>query len=199
MKKIIAIILFAFACSSYAKTTFLCDRIGSTESNAVPTEITTIQNGTEYSIRLGGKDDFVSALVKHNSSSYSVRLFEDDLDCLASLKTVSTNPNGSLLINVRDRRNGAFRAIQLSNTNDVSVVIRKIIYIAKLPEYKVSMGDTFSGILKNKLHGKYTKAEILKVNPGLNPDQIRAFQIIKLPRKQPNQHVDLRGRKRSDR
>jgi len=189
MKSLSLFLCYLLTASCFAQD-FLSDRIGSGKPDSVPIELQVTEASKSYKVRIVGKDDIVGALITGENKAQNLRLIKTDLDILASLKATDKQPNEKdLILQCKATSKASFSSLRLASDEGGAVLVRRLIYIFNLPEYCVQDGDTFSEILMTRLNGKFTKKELLDVNPGLDPDRVFIGQRIKLPEKPPAQQI----------
>ena len=161
---------------------FLYDRVGSEKVGGVPIEIRLGFENREYRMSIVGKDDMVGALVSGDKGSYNVALPAGDLDVLSSLREVRC-PSGepSWDIHVEWTRSSASERSEISCNSRAADLLRKILFIYNLPEYRVRRGETVAGIVAENYAGKLTLERVLEVNPGVTPGWIWPGQRLKIP------------------
>ncbi len=184
MRKLLFIVFMLWSTIAAAYE-FQMGRIGSIKANGVPVEISVHLNNSQYHISIVGKDDSVGALVTHDKKRYNVSLLEHDLDILATLKTSDHVHTDGLEILVKHTTYLNVITQHVPDDSSVAMLIKRMITIFHLPEYRVRTGETLSDIVVERFHKKITIEQILEVNPGLDPDHIGAGRILKIPKHEP--------------
>ena len=157
------------------------DRIGSPKAGGVPAKIIVDIDGKTYHITPLGKFDVVGALIISDEKKYSIRLFPEDLDILATILHQSgTTPSQGLTLQVLHPKRLEYVSRTLAVNSPAERLLRKFVMLFHLPEYQVQPGDTVSKIVTQHFHNTVTVEDVVAVNPGLNPDYIEQM-VLKIP------------------